>query len=82
MKKIELVKTAAGIIVSVGVSAIVGNTIKYTTPDTAGTIKKVCIGIGSFVLSSMVVDSASEYAGKKIDKAVNEFKGMMAEDMI
>lgn len=74
MKKLELIKTGVSIIVSVGVGAIVSNTIKSTTPDTAGTIKKVCIGIGGFVLSSMLTDEATKYTDKKIDNTVKEIQ--------
>lgn len=74
MKKLELIKTGVGIIVSVGVGGIVSNAIKSTTPDTAGTIKKVCIGIGSFVISSMLTDEATKYTDKKIDETVNQIK--------
>ncbi|MCX7817549.1 MAG: hypothetical protein N2317_08610 [Syntrophales bacterium] len=81
MSKLELLKKAAGIVVSVGVGAIVGNAITSTTPDTAGTIKKVCIGIGAFVLSSMITDKVSEYAENKIDEAVAQIKGAAVESV-
>lgn len=73
MNKIETVKTVGQIVISVGVGAIVGNVIKSTTPSQIGLIKKVCIGIGSMVLSNMICDKASEYSNEKIDCIVNEF---------
>ena len=77
MKKLELIKTGVSIIVSVGVGAVVSNVIKTTTPDTTGTIKKVCIGIGSFVLSSMITDQATTYTETKIDETVDQMKEMV-----
>jgi hypothetical protein len=79
MKKVEWVKTVGGIIVSVGVGAIVGNAVKATSPEQLGGIKKLCVGIGSFVLSSMIGDAAVKYTGEKIDSAVTELK-KMADD--
>lgn len=77
MKKMDMVKKVGGIIVSIGVGAIVGNVIKCTTPATMGTIKKVCVAVGSFVLCNMVADSAANYTEQTIDNAVNEVKKMV-----
>lgn len=77
MKKLDMVKTVGGIIVSVGVGAIVNNIVKSTTPVSMGTIKKVCIGVGGLVLSSMISDKAVKYTETKIDSAVNEIKKMV-----
>lgn len=77
MKKLEVIKTVGGIIVSVGVGAIVGNAVKYTTPSNIGTIKKVCIGVGSLVLTSMVGDKAVQYTEKKISDAAKSVKKMV-----
>lgn len=77
MKKIEMVKIAGGIIVSVGVGAIVGNAIKCTTPSHVGTIKKVCIGVGAFILTSMISDKAVQYTEVTISKAIKSIKGMV-----
>ena len=79
MKKIEILKASVGIIVSVGVGAIVGNGIKSTTPDSVGTIKKVCIGIGAMVLSSMIGDQATKYTETKIDNAVKTIETVVNE---
>ncbi len=77
MKKIEMLKAAGEIIISVGVGAIVGNVIKSTTPIGTGPVKKLCILVGSFVLCNMVGDQAIDYTEKKIDEAVEQVKQMV-----
>ena len=77
MKKIDMLKKVGVIVVSVGVGAIVGNIVKSTSPASVGTIKKVCIGIGGFVLSSMISDLASKYTEQQIDNTVSEIKKMV-----
>lgn len=74
MKKLEIVKAATQIVVSVGVGSIVGNAIKFTSPASTNLIKKVCIGIGSVVLSNMVSDKAVSYSDQKIDEVASIFK--------
>lgn len=77
MKKMDMIKTVGGIIVSVGVGAIIGNAIKCTTPSNVGTIKRFCIGAGSLVLTSMIGDKAVQYTEDKICKAVQSIKNMV-----
>lgn len=80
MKKIEIIKTIGGIMVSVGVSSIIGTAIKSTNPtESAGAIKKLCIGLGGIVLSSMVSDKAVTYTETKIDTVVEEAKKIVDE---
>lgn len=79
MTKIEMIKKVGTLVVSVGVGAIVGNAIKATTPSSINTINKVCIGIGGFVLTSMVCGMATKYTEAQIDETVNEIKKMVAE---
>jgi hypothetical protein len=79
MNKIELAKTIGGIIVSVGVSAIVGNAIKITTPAGIGAIKGACMSVGAMVLSSMISEHATKYTETKIDEAVAYVKDMVME---
>lgn len=75
MTKLEVVKGATKFVVSVGVGAIVSNAVAFTTPVLAvGVLKKAAIGVGSFVLSSMLSDKAGEYTDQKIDEFVDEMK--------
>jgi cytochrome bd-type quinol oxidase subunit 2 len=79
MKKMEMLKAGASLIVTVGVGAIVGNIVKGTTPAETKQIMKICIGIGSFVMTCVAGDMAAKYTEDKIDetvKAVTDvFKG-------
>ena len=79
MKKLDMVKKVGGLIVSVGVGAIVTNIVKSTTPTSVGTIKKVCILVGSFVLSGMISDKAVTYTEQTIDNTVVEIKKMVTD---
>lgn len=81
MTKRELIKSGIKVVVSVGVGCIVTNAVAFTTPVVGiGVIKKLCIGAGSFALSTMVSDKTTEYTDKKIDEGLDEFKKMMEED--
>lgn len=68
MNKMDIFKSVAELVVSVGVSAIVGNAIKLTTEPGIKLPKKIAIGVGGVVLSSMVADMATTYTSKKIDE--------------
>jgi hypothetical protein len=74
MNKLSLIKAVGGFVVSAGVSAIIQNVIKSTTPSSISIYKKVCIVTGAIVLSKMCSDKAVEYADSKIDKTVDQLK--------
>lgn len=81
MSKIEVIKGATKFIVSIGVGSIVTNAVAFTTPVLAvGVLKKAAIGVGSFVLSAMVSEKATDYTDEKIDEAVDELKKLAKED--
>lgn len=67
MNKLEILKGASELVVSIGVSAIVGNAIKMTTDPNTGRFKKIAMGVGGFVLSRMVGEMATDYSSRKID---------------
>jgi hypothetical protein len=79
MKKIQVVKTVGGIIISIGIGTIVGNAIKCTTPSSVKTINKVLVAISGFILSSMISDKVTEYTEVKIDETVDQIKKMVRE---
>ena len=74
MDKKETIKAVGNIIVSIGVGGIVGNVIKSTTPANMNIVKKICVGVGSMVLSSMVTDKAVEYSTGKMDDMMKIFR--------
>lgn len=71
MSKLDIVKGASEIVVSIGVSAIVGGAIKLVKDPEAKIVKRIFFGIGGFVLSSMVGDMAAAYANDRIDTVAN-----------
>jgi len=70
MDQIEKFKTVGGLVISVGVSAIISNVVRATTPARIGVFTKVCMIVGGLVLANMVSDEAVKYAEQKIDKIV------------
>lgn len=86
MNKLDILKGASEILTSIGVSAIVGNVIKMTADPEGGRIKKIAIGVGGFVLSSMVADKAVDYANERIDSTAEKlskiFKPKDAEENV
>lgn len=79
-KALNGLKTIATIVVSAGATVIVGNAVRFTTPETIGAIKKACVGFGTLVLGSMLADKASEYTEQKIDQAEAEVKKMFTSE--
>ena len=71
MSKLDIVKGASEILVSIGVGSLVGNAIKMTADPNAGRIKKIATGFGGYILASMVSDRASDYASERIDNLAN-----------
>lgn len=72
MNKLELLKDATELVVSIGVSSIVGNTLKLVKDPTARLPKRFAVAIGGIVLSSMISDKAGEYVSGRIDKTAEQ----------
>lgn len=77
MTNIDMIKKVGGIVISVGVGAIVGNAIKSTTPSTMNMVTKICVGVGAFILTGMASDGAVKYAEGKFDETINQIKNMV-----
>lgn len=67
MKKLDLIKAGAEILVSTGVGSIVGNAIKITTSPDSNRFTRIAIGFGGFVLSSMISAAATAHVNGVID---------------
>lgn len=80
MNALNLTKTIAVGIASAGVGTVVTNVVKATTPEDTKIVKSISILIGSFVISSMVSDRASDYLNEKIDNTVNAVKKTFAKN--
>lgn len=79
MEKIKIVKMVLGVIVSVGVGAIISNVIKTSTPIRVKPIMKACMYIGGVMLSGLVGDQAVKYAEQKVDEIVILVKDMVTD---
>lgn len=71
----KTIKMVARVAITIGVGAIVGNAVKFTTPEVGmGILKKFCVGLGSVVLGGLASDASVQYAEKKIDDAAELVK--------
>ena len=73
-KLVKITKLTVGIIASAGAGMIIGNAIKLGTPINTGVIKKLVIGAGGLVMSSMVGDAVQKYTDEAIDDVVENFE--------
>ena len=65
---LSLVKTAATLIASAGIGAIVTNAVKATTPEDLKLYSKITVVVGTVVASRAIGGLASTYASKQIDE--------------
>jgi len=72
MNWISIGKGALGVVTSLGVSNIVGNIVKSTTPAGLNTFNKITIAVGSFVLGSMIADKTVKYLNEEIDNLLTK----------
>ena len=72
--KWETVKLVSGVVISVGVSAIMGEFLRSNSPTQINAFKKLCVGIGGFALASMVANKTVDYADEKIEELESKFK--------
>jgi len=77
----DILKSAATLIASVGVGAVVTNAVKATTPDDMKMINKIFVMVGTTVVSHAVADLASKYTSgqiDEIDKAAKTAKDLLS----
>lgn len=65
----QLVKTIVGFAAGAGVSRVLGNVVKATTPYDAGNFQKVMIGIGSFAITGLVSKHVADYVDDQVELA-------------
>lgn len=76
MQTLHILKSAATLIASSGVGAIVGNAIKASTPGDVTKLQKVTITVGSIALSGMIANQASKYTGEQIEEIATQLKAL------
>lgn len=79
MNPIGIVKAVSGIVVSLGVGAVVGNIIRTTTPTDINTLQKVVAGVGAAVVGMVVADAAAKQIDGQIDQIGNLFHSTPVE---
>lgn len=68
---VNVVKVVGGVVISIGVGAIVANLIRATTPEDVKKITKVCIGVGSFFVAGMTAAAASKRFDNSLDTIIS-----------
>lgn len=61
---------------SAGISTVVNNAVKATTPLGTKLYMRILIAIGSFVIGSMICDKGEEYVDKTMDEAKEVVEGI------
>jgi hypothetical protein len=79
MNKVEMVKGSIGLVVSIGVGAIIGNIVKSTSDNNANIFTKVCVMAGGTVLSAIVGKIAVNYTETQVNEIVNQFKNVVSQ---
>ncbi len=77
---IAVVKMVGGIVISIGVGAIVKNVIQATTPEDAKKVTRFCIGVGSFFITSMTAAAASKRFEGQLDGILRAATKFMLEN--
>lgn len=69
-KAFKAVKIVGGLVITIGVSTVVANLIRVTTPETTNKIIKACVVVGSCIVAGMAADAASAQFENSVNKAV------------
>lgn len=80
MEKLKVVKTVTGLIIGMGVKQLAENVVKNTTPTGIDPFSKICIKLGSYVLTAMISELAAVYAVNKLEGTVNDVKSMITTE--
>lgn len=73
MKKVQkFMKDVGKFATGAGVGLVVSNVVKATTPCCTGILAKGAIMVGTFVLSNMAADKATEYYDEQADTIIKE----------
>ena len=68
---VKRTKQVCGIAIGLGVGAIVGNAVKFTTPGDISRFMKACVGLGTFALGGLAADATVKYANEQIDEVAD-----------
>lgn len=67
MEKIELVKLTIRLFSTMSVGTIVKNAVTATTPAGLNLGNRIMVGVGQFIVSSMVMEAADHYVESRLN---------------
>lgn len=67
MEKIELVKLTIRLFSTMSVGTIVKNAVTATTPAGLNLGNRIMVGVGQFIVSSMVMEAADHYVENRLN---------------
>lgn len=73
-KKLDMVLGGVELLVSLGVSTLVGSALVLIRPKNLGAIRNMAVGLGGLAISWMAVDVVTNYVDKQITTTVKQFK--------
>lgn len=76
MNKLEILKTAVGLVVSVGVGTVVGNAIKATTPLNQNLLNRSLVKVGAFFVGGVLSEAAFTSVEKTIDNVAEKVQSL------
>jgi len=78
--KLGIVKSGIGIVVSIGVGVLAGNTIKLVTPQNLNAIKNIAVKIGGIVLADLAAVKAVEHFETQWDECTKQIKKVFSKE--
>ena len=78
--KLSIVKSGLGVVVSIGVGILAGNTIKLVTPANLNAIKSIATKVGGLVLADLAAVKAVEHFDGQWDEASKQVKEIFAKE--
>lgn len=72
--QLDLVKTATGVVATIGAGRVVHGFLQMYTATPGGTLTKVLYGVGTYAITGAVANRASESAVDTVDKIHRAFK--------
>lgn len=80
MNPLAITKGVVGLIVSMGVGTIVGNTIKASTNSAdLNLLNKVGVGLGALAISGLVSSKVSQHTTDTIDNTLEQIEEVKSE---
>ena len=73
-----LIKSGIQLVTGFGAGLLADEAVKRVKPKNLKGLKNIAVKIGGFVISAMVAEKATEFVGKAMDDAVEDFKELIS----